>query len=257
MRQCWFRTRTKSRYTSLLRQASKTSVEHLNRDGHPYVHNTCPFSRDFDLKVSASIDQTFHPDADLKKLYYAYLGIGAVVLYLSWALPIGIIIYSTMRPGDANAALLFLFLPFVVFVSFTAFWIPRFYSSISYLLGDSDIVVERGVWWKRKSIVPYNRVTNIEVTQGPLSRQFALGKVSIQTAGFSSGGSGGTAKVAEAVVFGVKNFEEVKEFILAKVKRARPVAVEAEAESPPVGDVSGKILEELKRVREILEAQRA
>jgi len=221
------------------------------------VHNTCPFSRDFDLKVSASIDQTFHPDADLKKLYYAYLGIGAVVLYLSWALPIGIIIYSTMRPGDANAALLFLFLPFVVFVSFTAFWIPRFYSSISYLLGDSDIVVERGVWWKRKSIVPYNRVTNIEVTQGPLSRQFALGKVSIQTAGFSSGGSGGTAKVAEAVVFGVKNFEEVKEFILAKVKRARPVAVEAEAESPPVGDVSGKILEELKRVREILEAQRA
>jgi hypothetical protein len=58
-------------------------------------------------------------------------------------------------------------------------------------------------------------------------------------------------------VFGIKNFEKVKEFILAKVKRVRPVAVEAEAESLPAGDASGKILEELKRVREILEAKRA
>lgn len=206
------------------------------------------------MKGSVGVNQAFHADADLKKLYYIYLGIGAVVLYLSWALPVAFLTYSTMRLGNAIAVLLLLFLPFIIFVSFTVFWIPRFCSSLLYLLGDSDMVVEMGVWWKRKSIVPYNRVTNIDVVQGPLSRQFGLGKVSVQTAGFSSGGSGGTARVAEAVVLGIKNFEEVKEFILAKVKRARPVAVETE--SLPVDDVNGKILEELKRVREILEARR-
>jgi len=71
------------------------------------------------LKGSASVNETFCPDPDLKKLYYAYLGIGAVVLYLSWALPVSVIVYSTMR--EAIVALLLLFLQFIVFVSFTAF----------------------------------------------------------------------------------------------------------------------------------------
>jgi uncharacterized membrane protein YdbT with pleckstrin-like domain len=125
-----------------------------------------------------------------------------------------------------------------------------------YILGDSEIVVERGVRWKRKSIVPYNRVTNIDVIQGPLSKYFALGKLSIQTAGLSSSGSGGSAEVAKAAILGIKNFEEIKETVLAKIKWVRPVAVEAEAESAPIADADVKILEELKRIREALEAHR-
>ena len=54
--------------------------------------------------------------------------------------------------------------------------------------------------------MPYNRVANIDVVQGPLSRRFALGKISIQTAGFSGGGSGGNAKEAEAIIVGIKNY---------------------------------------------------
>lgn len=148
---------------------------------------------------------------------------------------------------------LFLFSPIIVIVIFTAFWIPKFHSSLSYLLTESDIIVEKGVWWKRKSIVPYNRVTNVEVIQGPLSRRLELGKVSIQTAGFSAGGSSGSAKVAEAVILGTKNFEEVKDFVMARVKRFRPMAIEAEAEVAAMGDVNVKILDELKKIRKSLE----
>lgn len=99
-----------------------------------------------------------------------------------------------------------IFITFILIVLYTAFWIPKFYSSKSYSLSENDIVIEKGVWWKRKSIVPYNRVANIDVVQGPLSRRFALGIISIQTAGFSGGGSGGNAKEAEAIIVGIKNY---------------------------------------------------
>lgn len=205
------------------------------------------------MKSSIKVNKSFKPNPDLKELYYAYLAIGATIFYLSWAIPVSILIFINLRPIAAIAAFTFLFLPLLAIIAFTVFWIPRFYSSLSYLFTDSDIIIEKGVWWKRKSIVPYNRVTNIDVVQGPLSRFFGLGKVSIQTAGFSSGGSSGTARIAEAVILGIKNFEEVKDFILSRVKRFRPMAVEAEPEQLATKAVSMKILEELKKIRKSLE----
>ena len=203
------------------------------------------------MQGTVKANEIIKPHIDFKKLYYTYLVIGFIVLFLSWAIPVIIYIIFNVRLLAAVISSLFIVIPFIVILTFTALWIPKFYLSLSYLLTESDIIIERGVWWKHKSIVPYNRVTNIEVLQGPLSRLFGLGKVSIQTAGFSAGGSSGSSKVAEAVILGIKNFEEIKDFVLAKVKRLRPIAVEAEAEAT-ASDVNLQILDELKRIRKIL-----
>jgi membrane protein YdbS with pleckstrin-like domain len=205
------------------------------------------------LKNLVRVNEIFKPHSNFKKLYYTYLSIGSIAFYLSWAIPTSILIYLNLRPSTAFFASFFLFSPIIVIIVFTIFWIPKFHSSLSYLLTESDIITKKGVWWKRKSIVPYNRITNVEVIQGPLSRRLGLGKVSIQTAGFSSGGSSGSAKVAEAVILGIKNFEEVKDFVMANVKRFRPMAVEAEYEVTTMGDIHFKILEELKKIRKSLE----
>lgn len=205
------------------------------------------------MKGSIKVNERFRPHSDLKELYYAYLAIGSIVFYLSWAIPVSILAFSSLRLIIAIMASFFFFLPLLVIIAFITYWIPKFCSSLSYLLGENDIIIERGVWWKRKSIVPYNRVTNIDVVQGPLSRFFGLGKVSIQTAGFSSGGSSSSAKVAEAAISGTKNFEEVKDFVVSRVRRFRPMTVEAEADHIATKDVSLKILQELKRIRKGLE----
>ncbi len=208
------------------------------------------------MKNPIRVNEIFKPHSNFKKLYYAYLALGSIVFYLSWAIPVNLLIYSNSGPMTAFTAFFFLFSPVIVIVVFTIFWIPKFHFSLLYLLTESDIIVEKGVWWKRKSIVPYNRVTNVEVIQGPLSRRLGLGKVSIQTAGFSAGGSSGGAKVAEAVILGTKNFEEVKDFVMASVKRFRPMAIEGEAEVTATGDVNVKILEELKKIRKSLERKK-
>ncbi len=195
------------------------------------------------------IDRDFKPHQDFKTLYYIYMLIGSLILYLLWAVPLSFFVFLNYPLAIAVTAFVLFNLPFIIIIASTAFWIPRFYSSILYLLTESDIVIGKGVWWKHKSIVPYNRVTNIEVVQGPLSRRFGLGKVSVQTAGFSAGGSSGSGKIAEAVILGTKNFEEVKNVIMKKVKRLKPTAVEAETELSREENIQLKILEELKRIR--------
>lgn len=130
------------------------------------------------------------------------------------------------------------------------YWIPKFHSSITYSLEEDEISVSKGVWWKTKSFVPYNRITNVNIHQGPISRNFGLGKLSIQTAGFSGSTSSGV-KTAEAVVFGIKNFEEVKDAVMEYVIGAKPQAVEAE--DRPRRNVEQQILEELQRIRKAVE----
>lgn len=200
------------------------------------------------------VDEEFRPHVDVKKLYYSYLTIGVILLGLIWIIPAVVAALLVLPLAQASAITVALLFPLLVVVSVTAFWIQKYYSSITYILTNDEIVVERGVWWKRKSFVPYNRITNISVVQGPIARRFGLGTVRVQTAGFSGGGSAG-GRVAEAVILGVKNFEEIRNVIMSFVKRVRPVAVEAEAEAPAPRGVDQQILNELRRIRDALESK--
>ncbi|MEA2090657.1 MAG: PH domain-containing protein, partial [Thermoproteota archaeon] len=121
------------------------------------------------------------------------------------------------------------------------------------VLTEEEIIVHKGAWWKKKNIVPYNRVTNIQIIQGPVARHFGLGKISIQTAGFSGGAGSSHIGPAEAVILGMKNFEEIKDKIMHHVRRRKPVATEAAAEVVVSENVGQQILDELKSIRKALE----
>ena len=201
------------------------------------------------------IGEPFKPDRAFMKLYYAYLLIVDAIIFAGVLLPtvIAAVVYLPM--DQALAAVASLILPFLLAVWLIAFWIPRYYLSVSFLFTEGEIVVVRGVWWKHKSTVPYNRITNIDISQGPLSRHFGLAKIRVQTAGYSATGAAGA--IAEAQIFGVKNFEEVKDFILGMVRRIKPVAVEAAAEPAAPIETAEQMLAELRKIKEILEQRSA
>ena len=98
--------------------------------------------------------------------------------------------------------------------------------------------------------MPYNRITKINIYQGPISRHYEIGRLAIQTAGFSGVSSSGH-KTAEADIIGTRNFEDTKDAVMGFVKGTKPVAVEAVAE--PVKDINREILEELRRIRKTVE----
>jgi len=200
-----------------------------------------------------NINEQFGAHSDLKKLYYTYLAMAAIV-FLAWILPVTAAAFIFLPLGSTLIVTAFLLVPLFLSIFFVWYWINRYYASISYVLTDDEIAVHKGIWWKKKGYVPYNRITNINILQGPISRHFQLGTVLIQTAGFSGGaGSAGGFKPAEAVILGVKNFEEIKDKIMDFVREIRPVAVEARTEALAPQDVNRQILAELKKISKALE----
>ncbi len=201
--------------------------------------------------VSVVVETEFGADVELKTLYQVYLAIVLLGGFLWWMIPVVAFIMLSWIEAGIMIAFSF-FVPILVAVAITLYWIPKFHSSICYVLEDDKIAISRGVWWKTESFVPYNRITNVSLYQGPISRHFGLGKLSIQTAGFSGTSSSG-GKAAEAVIFGIKNFEEVKDVVMKFVKGMKPEAVKAEAEVKPVKDIDQQILAELRKIRKSLE----
>jgi len=197
--------------------------------------------------ITAKLDEKFGSHPDLKKLYDTYLALVVFLFFLSWIVPVVVYGFLSLELFYAIILATSLFLPTIAGATFAAYWIQKYQASISFLLTRTEIVVQRGVWWKKKSYVPYNRITNVEILQGPIARHFKLGTVSIQTAGFSGVKSSGS-RAAEAEIFGVKSFEEIKDLIMNYVRKTRPLAIEAEA-----GDLNAQMLEELRRIRETLE----
>lgn len=198
------------------------------------------------------VAKEFGADLELKSLYLVYLAIVVVGGFLWWMVPVVVFVVLSYEMWIGVVVALSCFGLLLIAAGITLYWIPKFHSSITYVLDDDKITVTRGVWWKTKSFVPYNRITNINIYQGPISRRFGLGRLSIQTAGFSGTSSSGV-KVAEAVIFGVKNFEEIKDIINSFVKELRPQAIEAEAETKPAKGINQQILAELRKIRRTLE----
>lgn len=51
-----------------------------------------------------------------------------------------------------------------------------------YGLASDVLILERGVWTRRRSMTPYFRVQNVDVSQGPLERWLGLKRLTIRTA---------------------------------------------------------------------------
>jgi len=51
-----------------------------------------------------------------------------------------------------------------------------------YGLAEDVLILERGVWTRRRSMTPYFRVQNVDITQGPLERWLDLKRLTIRTA---------------------------------------------------------------------------
>jgi len=198
-----------------------------------------------------AVEKEFGANPKLKRLFQTYLALVVIGCFLWWMIPVVVLAFLSETWIGIVVALSSL-IPLLAAVAFVLYWIPKFHSSIKYVLEDDEIIVTRGVWWKTKSVVPYNRITNINIYQGPISRYHGLGKLSMQTAGFSGVSSSGH-RTAEAEIFGIENFEEIKDMVMNFVKGLKPRAVEADAEVRPSKDVNDQILQELRRIRKAVE----
>lgn len=183
------------------------------------------------------IGEDFGPDREYRTLLLIYLLLGLVVLVLWWYLPLAL-----MLPAWEMGIMVLVLVSVIVIL---AIWIHLYFHSITYRLDQDEIVWKRGVWFRKTAVVPYNRITNVDIHQGPISRMLRLAQLGIQTAGYSVP-SEILGQVAENRISGVKEYEKIHEMIMEKVRGRYPMATES-------GDNADEMVRELRRIRELLE----
>jgi membrane protein YdbS with pleckstrin-like domain len=201
-----------------------------------------------DSRFDVKLDEEFRPASQLRSLYYIYLLLGILIGVLPWFVPL--VLYLPRESDNALFIIIFvLLLPLLIVLGFIVYWISLYYRTIRYKLTNEDVEWRRGVWFQQTGVVPYNRITNIDTVQGPISRMLGIAALRIHTAGYS-----GQQTPAEIRMNGIEHFEALRALIMAFIKKKKPLAVEtyaAEEIETPAG--TGAILQELVRIRELLE----
>jgi hypothetical protein len=188
------------------------------------------------------LNTPFKPSASLVPWFTTnfLLLMGFVIMFI--LLPL--LFYEEITRGAFSTALGVIAIAILLFF----IWARLYYTSMWYELHDDEMRWKRGVIFKRTGIVPYNRITNIDIRQGPVMRPLRISTVSIQTAGYSGKG------VPEISIEGIVHAEELRELIRTMVRvcsggdgtgTGKPV------QAPPA-DLQ-QVIEEMKAIRALLE----
>jgi membrane protein YdbS with pleckstrin-like domain len=192
----------------------------------------------------------FKPVEALRTFWLTVWFVWLVVGFLAGATPailetvFGLPIRGLLPSLITDAALLLIMIP-------VGIWLPAYHRSIEYGIDSEAVRSKRGVFWKRVTTVPFHKITNIDITQGPVQRAFGIGTVHVQTAG-AGGSQGGQA---ELLLQGIDDLEGVRDRLLARAVETGP-DLEVKRTQAALHGSSEPILEELSRIRRLLESYR-
>jgi uncharacterized protein len=97
------------------------------------------------------------------------------------ALVVAVVLAASSPPVAAAAA------GALVIAGAVGLWaVRRRYRAWAYEEREEDLVVSRGVMFRRQSVVPYGRMQLVDVTAGPVERIFKLSTVKLHTAAAAS-----------------------------------------------------------------------
>jgi putative membrane protein len=127
-------------------------------------------------------------------------------------------------------------------------WCGPFYRSLSYEIGDEQVIVRQGVLTHAVKHVPFRTVTHLTVKRGLIDRWLGLGTLEIQTAGVS-----GTQQAEQSLV-GLADPDEVYDLVVGQLSRFRGAMAPTQAEIEVPGSADETLAALLVEVRAIREA---
>jgi membrane protein YdbS with pleckstrin-like domain len=186
---------------------------------------------------------TLKPEKQQQSLWFIY-----------WIIPfiIGITILSILLLFADKIVFGLCLIAWLTVMLLILLWIPAFYRSLEYVIKNELVKAKGGVFWRKRVTVPLNKITNIDITQGPLERMFGIGTIHIQTAG--AGGTEGSR--AELKLLGIRDLEGIKDKIINRISgQTISEAQQLKVETTQYGDsqIHQRILNELIAIRKALQ----
>ena len=180
-----------------------------------------------------------------------YTSVLAIITWAAIFIWVWIAAYTDETMKDAQQYLPYTLIPLVIFVAVGLIWGSMYVKTVKYHLNNTEVSWKRGVLFHTTGIVPYNRITDITISQGPIMRMFGISHLKIQTAG------GGTAKgVPEIQIEGQIFAEELRSMIMEYVRGLKnaggaTVGVAEDDTKTPVSN--DELLNEVREIRKLLE----
>ena len=120
----------------------------------------------------------------INRKYLKVILINITFVYLSLLATVFFLEYKNILGLEEVAFWLFLLITilfiYTIFIKIIGFKRRKF------LVREKDISYKKGVFYKKITTVPFNRIQHVEIDQGPISRFFNLASLSVFTAGDSS-----------------------------------------------------------------------
>jgi membrane protein YdbS with pleckstrin-like domain len=141
----------------------------------------------------------------------------------------------------------------ILIIAISKLWADLYWKNYSFELLDDKIVVRSGVIGRRKVMIPYERIQNVNVVKGILERIFGVSSIQIETAGGAGAGAGSgfyaAKSLAEGTIQGLIDPEPMEAFIMKRIKSGKSGAGLGDKDD---NMTSAKILEELRSIRKSL-----
>ena len=125
-------------------------------------------------------------------------------------------------------------------------YIKAYWRCFRFAYDDRELHVWKGVWWQKQVLIPFSRITNINIVQGPWQRNGKMATLKFETAG----GSGNQAS-PEAMLFSQEDYESLRDDLLKRIVPMRGmVAGDGTSESDVTmsDDFQGRMIEILSRI---------
>ena len=151
---------------------------------------------------------------------------------------------------------------FVVQLMIT-FWKQKLnYEMCWYIVTDRSLRIRSGVWSVQEITMTFANIQKVQLSQGPLQKILDIATVVVSSAGggaaSAEGGPHSGADRHAARFEGVGNAEEIRDFVLERLRRYRDAglgdsAVVAVNEEDPALEAAGRVLEGARALRVALE----
>lgn len=136
-------------------------------------------SKNFDIKIDGLEYKKVDPK--LKTIRRIILTVFVIiVLAVSVTLHVGLLFIQSVKVGFYIS--IGAYVALAVFFVWMWWLIGRQVDNYQYAKAQKDIVISKGVLFRRIEVIPYGRLQFVDVEQGPLLRHYGLASVTLHTA---------------------------------------------------------------------------
>ena len=95
----------------------------------------------------------------------------------------------------------------ILYICGVAYFAVAWVKMLRYGLTDTTLLINEGIWFKSRKTIPLDKITDLELVQGPLLRVLGMWIIKVQTASTGS-------QMPAARLIGLVNPEQIREEIL-------------------------------------------